>query len=356
MAQRFPGRLPLGSLLFCVLLTAVAGCAGTTATLGDPAQPAVSGKVSWNGAGVAGAEVLLYAPQFFLPPVQPPVARTRSGPGGTFELPAPPGRYLLVARQEGRFAFFGRNPVRLTHPVGGVNLPLVAVSPTVRREASPGGAVLEGRVLHAGEPVADARVFVYLDPARGFRGPGFALSDPTDAAGRFRIPLSPGTYFAVARHRPRGWKTGGLEPGDRYGVLPELPLVLHEGERAAVTIETVEVPSRERMARYQGRSSVLRGRIVDPDGAPLSGLRACLYDNPRMLDQPLAVSEPTGPDGRFTLRTDRAGTLFLGARVSLGGPPGLDEPVGFYRGPDGSRLQLDPEQTLAELTIVVQRR
>ncbi|MDF1553890.1 MAG: hypothetical protein P1P84_12545, partial [Deferrisomatales bacterium] len=317
------------------------------------AGPVLSGKVSMDGAGIAGAEVLLYDPQFFLPPVRPPGARGESGADGAFRLQAPAGRYLLVARRGERFAFFGRNPVRLDHPVGGIHLPLVPVHPLARSEVPPGEEALEGQVLHGGRPVADARVFVYLDPARGFRGPGFALSEPTDADGRFHIPLPPGTYFAVARFRPQGWKTGGLEPGDQFGVLPELPLVLREGERAEVAIETVEVPSLEQMARYQGRSGVLSGRVVDQHGRPLAGLRACLYDNPQMLDQPLAVSEPTGPDGRFTLKTDRAGTLFLGARVSLGGPPGLNEPMGFYRGPDGTRLDLAPEQRLEDLTIVV---
>ena len=306
--------------------------------------------------GIASATVLLYDPLFFLPPVRPAVGTARSGEDGRFQLAAPAGSYLLVARLGDHFSFFGRNPVRLSRPIGNINLPLVPAYTTTRSAVEAGNEGIKGRVLHAGEALAAARVFIYLDPARGFRGPGYALSEPTEEDGRFHIPLPPGTYFVVARHRPRGWKTGGLEPGDHFGVLPELPLILAQGERADLTIETVEVPSQEQMARYQGRSSVLSGRVVDQHGRPLSDLRACLYSNPQMLDRPLAVSESTGSDGRFSLKTDQTGTLYLGARETLGGPPGLNERVGFYRGPAGSVLELTPEQRREDLTIVVQVR
>jgi len=316
----------------------------------------MSGKVSLDGSGVPGAEVLLYAPLFYLPPVQSALVQTLSGEDGEFRLEAPSGTYLVVARRGEHVAFFGRNPVRHSGPTEGVHLPLVPAHGVTRTPAATEEGGLQGRVLHNGRPIAGARVFVYLDPARGFRGPGFAVSEPTTADGRFQVALSPGTYFAVARYRPQGWRSGGLEPGDQFGVLSELPLVLSQGEQADVVIETVEVPSREQMARFHGRKSLLSGRVVNQDGVPLAGFRAALYDNPQMLDQPRTVSEPTGADGEFALETDLSGTLYLGARENLGGPPALNERVGFYRGPDGAGLTLAPEQQRQGLIIVVQGR
>lgn len=351
-------RLPRGSLLFCVWLAVLTACAALPP---EPerrptAEPALSGKVSLDGNGVPGAEVLLYDPLFYLPPVQPAVAQTLSGADGEFRLEVPTGTYLVLARRGDHVAFFGRNPVRHGGPTEGVHLPLVPAHPITRTPVNAADEGLHGRVLHKGQPVTDARVFVYLDPARGFRGPGFVVSEPTTADGRFQVTLAPGTYFVVARYRPQGWRTGGLEPGDQLGMLSELPLVLHQGEQADVVIETVEVPSREQMARFHGRKSVLTGRVVDSNGSPLAGFRAALYDNPQMLDQPRTVSEPTGPDGEFTLETDLSGTVYLGARELLGGPPALDERVGFYRSPNGAGLTLSSEEQRQGLTIVVQGR
>jgi len=344
------GRLfRVAAVVLAALLTSCAGAPPPRPT-GAP----VEGRVSVRGKGFEGAEVR------FLPlPSDPtalpePVVRVVSGSKGTFRAVVPPGKYLVEAQAPGLYAFFGRNPVLVLTRLTGLNLPLVPIHPTERLRTGPGKEAVEGTVVADGEPVAGARVFAYLEIGKGLRGPGYAASDPTDGRGRFVLPLPPGTYYLAARARLPGSR-GRLHPGDRFGLLPHLPLRLSRGERVRVTIETVQLPSAERMARFRGAFSVVEGRIVDSRGNPLPGLRACLYRNPDMLDRPDAFSEPTAEDGRFRIETPLAGVLYLGARERLGGPPGLRERVGFYRGPRGSRIELAPGARLTGLTVVVTR-
>ncbi len=345
-----PGR-PLARLAAAlVTLALVAGCAAAPPSGSPPA--AIEGRVSWQGRGFAGAEVLLL-PTRWDPARDPePVARARSGPGGSFALSPPPGVYLVLARTPGKFAYFGRNPVRLRARLSGLNLPLVPVHPVTRLAARPGEERIEGRVLAGGRPLAGARVFAYLDTAQGLRGPGYALSDPSGPDGSFLLPLPPGTYFVAARLRKGGLR-GALHPGDRFGVLPRFPLRISRGEAIRADIETVEIPSADRMARFRGDFARLTGRIVDRRDRPVAGMRACLYANPQMLDRPAAVAEPSGADGSFVLTTSLAGTFFLGAREVLGGPPEPGERVGFYRGPRGTAVDVRPGERIEGLRIVV---
>ena len=344
-----PARLAvrLAAGLAAVIL---AGCAA--APRHGPPPAALEGRVSWQGRGLAGAEVVLL-PARWDPAGDPePVARARAGPAGEFALSPPPGVYLVLARAPGRFAYFGRNPVRLRDRLSGLNLPLVPVHPVTRIPVRPGGERIEGRVLTGGRPLPGARVFAYLDPDRGLRGPGYAMSEPSGPDGSFVLPLPPGTYFVAARLRHGGLR-GTLHPGDRFGVLPRFPLRIAEGEAFRVDIETVEIPSAERMARFRGGFATLTGRIVDAGGRPVPGIRACLYTNPQMLDRPAAVAEPSGPDGSFVLTTPLAGTFYLGAREVLGAPPAPGERVGFYRGPRGTVLEVRPGERIEGLRVVV---
>ncbi len=333
-----------------LLLAGLAGCAASLRP--GPPLSRIEGRVSVSGKGAPGAEVFLYPASWRPEGRWEPAARAVSADAGRFVLEAPAGRYLVVARTPDRFAYFGRNPVRLSRRLSGLHLPLVPVHPVERVRVQDGREGIEGRVLAEGRPLAGARVFVYLDPQGGFRGPGYAVSGPTGPDGRFVLDLPPGTYFLAARRRQLPG-VGALHPGDRFGVLPHLPVRLGRGERIRVLLETVELPSAERMARFRAETARLSGRIVDPAGRPQAGMRACLYRSPQMLDRPEAFSEPTGADGRFVLETSAAGVLYLGARERLGGPPDPAERVGFYRGPQGARIRIRPGERIGDLLVVV---
>ena len=133
-----------------------------------------------------------------------------------------------------------------------------------------------------------------------------------------------------------------------------MPLRLRTGNALTTNLELVALPSPEQRARYRADFTRLEGVIVDRQGDPMEGFRACLYDNPRMLDEPLEVSSPTGPDGVFLLTTTRTGNHYLGARETLGGPPRSGERVGFLRDAPDDGLRLTPGGESDGLVIVVQ--
>ncbi len=346
---RSEARAGAGLLLVALL---AAGCAATPEA--RPGHPVLEGRVTRDGHGTPDAFVELLPLEFQLDPGAPPVARARAAADGTFRLTAPAGSYLALARAPGQFGYFGRNPVRLSTRLSGLHIPLVDEHPLRRTAVAAGAEQLSGRILFQGEPVSGARVFVYLEASRGLRGPGFAVSDASGPDGRYQVPVPPGTYFVAARLRPGGWRVGSLEPGDLFGVLASFPLVVAEGEAVEADLSLVEVPSRAQMARFQGRFTRVAGRIVGSDGQPAAGMRACLWAAPEMLDRPLAVSEPTGADGTFTIESPLLGPHFLGAREILGAPPTPGERVGFYRGPQGARVELRPDTPLLGLTVVTQ--
>lgn len=314
----------------------------------------LSGKVSLEGKGASGAEVLLYDPLFHLPPALPPFAKTLTDDNGDFSFDVPEGVYLAVARKDDMFSFYGRNPVRLTTDTRGLALPLLPIHGAAKKEAKPDEEGITGRVMQNGVPVLGAQVFAYLHASRGLRGPGYGASEPTGMDGTYSINLPPGTYFIAARQRGGKWTTGTLRPGDLFGVLPVFPLVISPGEQIVADFETIEVPSRKQMSKLRGAFAKISGRIIDGKGRPLPGMRAALYANAQLFDRPLAASEPADEEGRFFLETPLSGTFTLGARQFLGGPPQSGELVGFYEGEDGVMITVELDKHLSDLDIIVQ--
>lgn len=341
---------------------AVFGCASPpppTPAAPREAEPSatvtVEGLVSLEDRGFPGARVELLTLESLLPAARAAAAATMSAEAGRFQFSVPPGKYFLLARSPGRFAWFGRNPVRANAHQRGLSLPLVTAHPVLRTEVLPGEERIVGRALLGGRPVEGVLVSLYLRPEEGFKGPPYAGGSLTGPDGAFQIPVEPGAYFLVARRRASGEQTGPLAPGDFFGIHPELPLRVKAGQTVTADFEGVELPDPERMSRFRTRFAALSGRVVDAEGRPVEGMRACLYDNPRLLNDPLDVSPPTGPDGRFLLHTTREGRYFLGAREKLGGPPASGERVGFPRPAPEDGYLLAPGSEVEEITLVVQR-
>ena len=315
----------------------------------------VTGKVALDGAGTAGVQVEAYPAGTLALTADPPFLSAATGPDGLFSLDLPSGQYYLLARGGGWFSFYGRNPIGIPpEGLSEVNLPLVPAATRIPELAVGIDSGIVGQVLQAGKPVANAVVFAYPDLSAQFKGFGLGMSAPTGADGVFELPLPAGSYYLVARVRHGNSLTGPLTAGDLFGYLPHNPVVFGEGV-ARVALPVVAVP--DKIARHAATmfgQTRISGTIVDRDGKPLAGLRALLYTDEAMLNRPLYVSAPTGPDGTFQLSFPDGGAYYLAARGSLGGTPAPGELYGRYQADNQPRLKIETGASLTGLRIVVE--
>jgi hypothetical protein len=184
---------------------------------------------------------------------------------------------------------------------------------------------------------------------------GFAVLGPTDGEGMFEAQLPVGTYYLVARLRRDGSMVGPLRAGDFIGYWHENPVRVETGQVQKAAISLQEVPDKvaEEADHLFGDISIT-GQVIDRQGRPVAGLRVLLYDNPRMLDRPLFVSQPTDADGAYVLSLPEPGVYYLRARSNIGGEPVSGELMGDYMGADGEALRVEAGEQLQGVDIKVE--
>lgn len=268
----------------------------------------------------------------------------------------PPGEYYFLARGEKVFSFYGRNPVAVpVEGLSGLNLGMVATGGDPPGEEPFVATGVAGRVLHDGQPLSGATVYVYTDLTSRLKGMGYVMAGPTDEAGFFEAGLPAGTYYLLARRRHGPTGVGPLQAGDFIGYYSSNPLSIKEGEVSRVAISMLEVPEKvETMeANLFGRTSI-QGRILDRTGRPVPGARAVLYEDAQMFNRPLHVSRPTGRDGVYVLSFPYGGTYYLAGRDSLGGAPAPGDLYGTYDASPDHSLDIETGQNLRDMDIVVE--
>ncbi|TYO97118.1 carboxypeptidase family protein [Geothermobacter ehrlichii] len=300
-----------------------------------PASAAViEGRVVDGEEPAAGVRVAAHAD---LDPGSEPVNTAISDPDGLYRLELPPGRYALFGKSADgrRFAFSGRNPVRLASSDLWIGLQLVPVGEVRRRDYDDAySAGLEGVVTFGGRPLAGAVVHLYLDTTEGLKGQGYRMSPPTGSDGRFYFDGLPDSdYYLVARWRSNGELVGPVRTGDRIGFFAGNPLHLAAGELVSVALPLVEKQASQGSRETFGEASETRveGRVVDAQGRPVAGVHVFAYTS-RVIghQRPAALSPPTGDDGRFRLDLPAGGTFYVGARQRYGDSPAPGELFGMF--------------------------
>lgn len=296
-----------------------------------------------------------------------PFASAATDERGRYRFDLPGGRYFIVAKKKQDLGGQTRmlmadcpaNPLEVSGA-------MVQVPPFTLREmgrdgrliAEPGTA-LRGRVTSAGRGAAGAYVYVYTEDEAGLMGPSYGEAVQTDEQGRFTVALPAGRFFLAARQRADGTRIGEPAAGDLRGSYPGNPVSLSPGETVelgAFPLEAVDAEThRQRMAagKFAPTGTALEGRIVDPDGAPVSGVYVFAYLDARMVGKPTYISARTGDDGRFSLYLGTGGTFYLGARSTYGGPLEPGEWVGTFDGrPDhGIDVATGGRIALGDLTV-----
>ena len=330
VTRRFFRQFPL--LLLVPL--ALAGCVAGRPGAAGAGKAAVAGKATVNGVPVAGVQLSAYPLETASLTGAAPYRSALTGADGHYVLHLPPGAYYLIARGKGLFSYYGRNPV--TVPATGLqqlNLSLLHREPSRPQIATRIRTGIVGRVTAQGKPLPWAVIYLYPDLTSQLKGMGLGPIGPTRADGIFLARLRPGTYYVVARCRQSHEIAGPLNAGDFMGYYPQNPIVVHPGEVVRLTLPMLEVPQKvARLAATLFGQTNIRGRILDAAGRPVAGVRALLYANPTMLNRPLYVSQPTGPDGRYVLSFPKGGTYYIAARNTLGGAPVRGDLYGVYEG------------------------
>lgn len=365
-------------LALCVLLfsaPAAREAFGQSPGGSTPAADAagLSGKISRETRGVAGARVLAYRTFADLLAYRAAAGSEPSGADGGFLLSLPAGTYYLVARAQegppegpvpigGLFAFHGSNPFTLTPGTSTeVNFSLACkTSAAVRKPAAdPGSGTLGGVVTREGTGVAGVQVKLYLDAESAFRGMGYAAAPPTDEHGAFSFDFLPASaYYVVARKRGAGAGPGPLAEGDLYGYYADNPVQVHGGTAVEIALELVtkgrEVGNADGRPRPTGTR--IAGRITAAAGVVVRGVYAFAYEEKVMAHKkPAFISREVDDQGRYVMYLSRAGTYYVGARSAYGDSPGKGEWYGRYDGTPDHAVTVGEGASAEGIDIRVER-
>jgi hypothetical protein len=320
------------------------------------ADSGVYGRVAWRGELVQGVVVSAYSNADSEYLADPVAVSEPAATDGTYRLSLPPGEYTLVGRSSvisnGRpdtgdyYCYYSGSPVIVSKgawtPVG---FNLVRVGNEDRLADS--GASIEGIVTYRDEPLERLYLTLYDEALEGFRGPGIATI-PVGKGGKFRVSVKPGKYFVIARKRSRGGMYGPMEIGDHFNYYPGNPVIIGDGEKVRISLETVTRVSQ--LEEGEAPTPTVLGNVVDQDGNPVSGLRVFAYRPGEVRGRPLYFSEPSGSNGGFSLLVPVTGEFTLVAKKRFGGPAAEGEFSGRL-----DELHLPNDQGVENVTIVVSR-
>jgi len=180
-------------------------------------------------------------------------------------------------------------------------------------------SVLKGRVTDVQEKiVAGAMIFVYGSP--DVRKAADFISAPTDKDGRFRMVVPPGKYWVVARLKMTE-DFGPLMPGDKHSGDPEQIEITRDSyvEQDFVVADLNEAIKIKRESVE--RLYIIRGRILDENGAPVSGAYAIANSEEEFDRFPTYISAWVDDKGNYTLYVPQ-GRHVIGGAVAF--PPGQD--------------------------------
>ena len=167
-----------------------------------------------------------------------------------------------------------------------VSLPCVAQTPV--------SGIVEGRVVHSvtGAGISGASVGLISTSASGNR-PRYETT--SDGAGYFKISVPPGSYRAAAEKD--GFAVPRSDLASQF-MIPELRVVAGDPTRTEIKLAPL---------------STIAGRVLGPDGSPVSNVQVSLSPN-------IAANETlTDQEGRFALENTRPGPYLLIAMPAAGG-------------------------------------
>jgi len=358
--MRSYGKMALGCLVLLTIVATATAFAGGT----------IQGKVSYQEKGLAGATVLFYEVTGERITGQADYQVEKTADDGSFELIVKPGQYFLLAKKAADpadhesgeiFSYYGGNPVVVGEgETINVGVNGARVEP-ITEQSKAGGPGLRGQVLLDGKPLPRARVTLYQDTTTIFRGIGYA-SVITSDNGKFSFNLEPGEYYVIARKRMGDEKMGPLTDGDLFGFANTNPVKVEEDRYTMVSVNasTKHVKVKEGGqditlgGTVKAGGTTVSGVIRNKSGTPVANILAAAYRDSMMTMKPDFISNPTGPDGVYTISLSEGGEYYVGARNTLGGPAERGDLLGRYAGNEDHVVNLKTDEKLTGIDIVVE--
>lgn len=313
----------------------------------------LSGRVMFGGKPAEGVKVSAYEAA----PLSEGRLETLSGKDGYFNFSLEKGKFYFIEAEKsiaGKLykGFSGKNPV-FTDGDAYVGIKLLPVYEMKAVKKTGEEISVKGEVLHENKPLQGARVYFYLSP-KDFKGMPYMYSEPADNKGRFKIKgMIEGNYFIVARKKKDAAPLGPVTEGDFIGFLPQNPVYIKSGHEYRIKVpvfmkEKEEAPS---LSAVKERVTI-KGRAVDKDGKPVSGVYAFAYKHKEMgHERPVSISNKTGADGYFELAVPEKGRYYLGVRELYGGTPVQGELYGLYDGSFDHHLVVEKETSGLEIML-----
>lgn len=320
------------------------------------AESGVRGRVAWRGELIPQVTVKAYHQVADIAAGKVVAVSEPTDLDGLYQLDLQPGHYVLTASNSSGalksgdyFCYYSGSPIQV--PVNGYrnvgfNLIRIPEEQPVKQAVRSG---IYGQLSFQGEPLEKAYLYVYKNPGKYFKGPGYFIQPV--ARGEFKLNLPPGDYYLLARKRMQGGQFGPIEIGDYFNYYFGNPVHIEEGQLHEVKIETITRLSmlEEEEVDLHGIS----GQVVDASGRPREGLYVFAYRQAEMTGNPDFFSAPTDSDGRFVISLPEDESYYLLARQGFGGPAGGDELYGKLNTPGGDPLAVSVSAEQGKVVIHV---
>jgi hypothetical protein len=167
-----------------------------------------------------------------------------------------------------------------------------------------------------------AWVYAYKRLQSNFRGPAdFAAR--VEPGGRYTLDLLPGSWYLISRFRRQGGSDGPPRAGDAWAIHPGNPVRLEVGQSKRVDFNLLAVsqPMLLRGGSLGSGETGFRGRLIDAQGAAVTGAFALAYRDLDFHRMPEHTSAAVGETGQFTLYLPQPGRYCLAARQRSRGQP-----------------------------------
>jgi len=352
-------------LVILQILPVIAGAAETT----------IKGRVFTEAGPMPKATVSAFRSLADLQTGKFPAATALTDQEGVYQMALQPGSYYFIARgdTDGRqyFAYHGANPIKVGNDKFWLAL---MANPEKPVEYVDGPSGIEGVILFKGKPVEGAYVAVY-SPEKKNKGLG-VKTESAGNDGKFKVSLLPDRYIVRAKKNFKGLSNRPLQKGDLWCYNANNPLEIREGKTARIELACFPVNDRSAFAtapivkdddlktfaeKRSNSGSGIRGRVVDPEGKPVSNLAVQAY----MLTAPVtqmyhfahgtefaAISDDSG---EYFIPIDEDGDYGMIARNILGDGPHRGEVFGFYQGNSRYAVPFKKGTLVSDITILVDK-